>query len=246
MKDIVFLKENIKKDRLWENNPHLAVTGYMFIAIFVIFALGYIEIVLLNLPESLITVASILNFFIPIGVMTYIVVKKNSFSNLSKSIGFVKRDNKLYAIVLGYSYNSATINAPSGTIYQAATLSHNVKVAKDIQELEKNIRECREKEETYIDALDNCLIKLNKNPKKYYGKKSKGETGFYYPKVDGVEGFLILEEPRLEKENKNYIWISFTNRFNERETIKFRNAYGNLKEEINYIGKGGVFIGKSR
>lgn len=236
MKDIVFLKEDIKKDRLWENNPHLAFTGYMFLAIFIIFALGYVEIFLLNLPEIIITILTFINFIVPIAALTYFTVKKNYYANLSKSLGFIKRDNKLYAIMLGYSYDNTVINTPAGTIYQAATLGHNVKVASDIQQLEEEIRNRRIKEETYIQGLDKCLIKLNKNPKKYYGKKSKGETGFYYPKVDGVEGFLILEEPHLEKENKNYIWISFTNRFNERETIKFRNAYGNLKEEINYIG----------
>lgn len=39
-------------------------------------------------------------------------------------------------------------------------------------------------------------------------------------------------DEELEKETKSRIWISYKNRYGERVTKSFRNAYGKLNEEI--------------
>lgn len=208
MKDVVFLKEERREDRLWENSPHLAFVGWILLTIVLMGAtlvLGFI-----CSQEALTNIFMAAEFIVGCAV---IPVYKNEYRNLSKSIGFIKRDNKLYVIKLGYAANSRD------PVY--------------VQQAEKEIRERRKMEEVYIWALDECLKRLQAHPKQYYRPRKKGELKFHGAfDVDGVAGFLILEKPRIEKETEGYLWISYDDRHGGRTTIKFRNAYGKLKDEI--------------
>lgn len=235
MKDVVFLKQDKREDRLWENSPHLAFVFWIFFGIVVmaatLFLLAY-AIVKIHMPEALMWICLIIE---PIIFGVVIPVYRNEYCNISKSIGFVKRDNMLYAIKLTYTDDPivTVINASSGSLAQAATLKHNFEVAGEVQSAEIEIRLRRTKEETYISALDELLKQFAVKPKKYYYKKERGQVKFSCLfNVKGVIGFLILEEPRIEKETKDYLWISYKDRYGGRTTIKFRNAYGKLKEEM--------------
>lgn len=236
MKDTVFLKNDVKEDRLWEISPHIAFLPYLFLTILSVFGFIFVSGFTMTIESELVlNLYVMVGLFVPIGVMTYLVVRRNYYSNLSKSIAFVKRDNMLYVIQLGYldTPSSAIINDPSGNIAQIAALKDNFEVAKGVQDAEKEVRERRVKEEIYTLALDEILKEIQKKPKKYYRKKERGETKFYGSlHVKGVIGFLILEEPRIERETKGYLWISYKDRHGERTKIKFRNAYGKMKEEI--------------
>ena len=64
--------------------------------------------------------------------------------------------------------------------------------AKQVQKAEKEVRDRRENPQAYIDILD---YKLNVAKQKNYIPK-------------GCTEFILLDEPKVEKQNKNFIWIS--------------------------------------
>lgn len=243
--DKVFLKT--KNDGIWETAPHMAFLPYMFAGIggfFIFMILGFV--ILFTVSSNL-----FMYFFIALGVLFLIIVgvvipvKKNNDNNISKSIGFIKRDNKWYVIKLMYDHNDSGVilNAPSGTLAQAVTLPNNLKVASNIQKQEEYIRQARLVKENYSKALDGILesIKnedyleplyanidakidyiLNKNCfKEIYIKKRK------------LCGYIILNNLKIENIDDKFITVSFTDQNNIYKKMKFRNAYDGLIEEIN-------------
>ena len=209
--DKVFLKT--KNDGLWENSPTISFAIYLLIYLILFFGSMFLFI-FNNVPGIILTIWLILLTVGLVGMSVYL----NETRNLSKSTGFVKRDGMLYLIKLGYDseVNNNMIYTPSGSIAQTVTLEHNVKVAGQVQQAEKEVRDRRENPQAYIDILD---YKLNISKQKNYLPK-------------GCIDFIILDEPKVEKQNKNFIWISYK-KGKERNIKKIRNAYDGLVEDIN-------------
>lgn len=209
--DKVFLKT--KNDGIWENNPTIAFAIYTLIYLILFF--GSIFIFAFNdIPGVILAIWLILLTVGLVGMSVYL----NETRNMSKSTGFVKRDGILYLIKLGYAseVNSNMVYTPSGSIAQMATLEHNVKVAGQVQQAEKEVRDRRKNPQAYIDILD---YKLNISKQKNYLPK-------------GCIEFIVLDEPKVEKQSKNFIWVSYK-KGKERNIKKIRNAYNGLIEEIN-------------
>lgn len=99
-----------------------------------------------------------------------------------------------------------------------------------MQAVEKEIRERRKNEEAFIFALDKLLEQLELEPEIYYYNKATKIPKAYWAK--GVDYFLILDELKLTKETRNRIWIPYMDRHGERQVKSFRNAYGDLTEEL--------------
>ena len=205
--DKVFLKT--KYDGIWEDNPTIAFAIYLFVYLILFFCSIFLYAffnVYKNLPGIILAIWLIL---LSVGMLV-MSLYLNETRNMSKSTGFVKRDGMLYLIKLGYVLG-LDIDTPPGSrdraiIYEAA----------QVQQAEQEVRDRRVKPQAYIDVLD---CKLNSS-------KKKG----YLPK--GCIGFILLDKPKIEKQNKNFIWISYK-KGKERKIKKIRNAYDGLAEEIN-------------
>ena len=227
--DKVFLKT--KSDGLWESNPHIAFAIYMFGGIFIFFIFLMLGHTLIGLLFSI-----LLSVILP--------VKKNNEDNISKSIAFIKRNNKWYAIKLMYSYadSGVIVHAPAGSFLQAATLPHNIDVAFNIQNQEKQIRKLREIEEIYSLTLDGVLKTLEekKYSKPIYEKADKKIdyllNKYYFNEIfidnNQLCGYIILNNLKLVKVSNKFITFSFNDENGNKKNMKFRNAYKGLIEEI--------------
>ena len=211
LNDKVFLKT--KNDGLWENSPIIAVAIYMLIYLILFFGSMFL-FTFNDIPGVILAIWLILLTVGLVGISVYL----NETRNMSKSTGFVKREGILYLIKLGYDseVNNNMVYTPSGSIAQAVTLEHNIKAAGQVQQAEKEVRDRRENPQAYIDILD---YKLNISKQKNYLPK-------------GCIEFIVLDEPKVEKQNKNFIWVSYK-KGKERNIKKIRNAYDGLIEEIN-------------
>ena len=211
LNDKIFLKT--KNDGLWENNPTIAFVIYMLIYLILFFCSMFL-FVFNDVPGVILAIWLIL---LTVGLIS-MSVYLNETRNISKSTGFIKREGILYLIKLGYDseVNSNMVHTPSGSIAQAVTLEYNMNVAGQVQQEEKEIRDRRENPQAYIDVLD---YKLNISKQKNYLPK-------------GCIEFIILDDPKIEKQNKNFIWVSYK-KGKERNIKRIRNAYDGLIEEIN-------------
>ncbi len=243
--DKVFLKT--KNEGIWETAPHAAFLPFMFAGIGGFFAFMILGFVALFVIDSKIfmyfSIALGVLFLIIVGVV--IPVKKNNENNISKSIGFIKRDNKWYAIKLMYDHNSAgvVLNAPSGTLLQVATLPHNINVASKIQDNEEYIRQARLIADNYSKALDGVLKSLKTQD--YFEPvyaKADAKVDYILNKYCFKEiyitkkklcGYIVLNNLKIENIDDKFITISFTDETNTNRKMKFRNAYEGLIEEIN-------------
>ena len=126
-------------------------------------------------------------------------IKNNEKTNLTKSSAFIVRDGIIYYIRLGYTLDYQQSGIPFG-LKKVAIAEENMKKTKHIQE----IREC---ENTFSRALTEVL-NSNSLP-------------------NGVVKFCQMEDCRLEKETKQWVWLSYYNCYthNQRVTQKFRNVY---------------------
>lgn len=238
-KDKVFLKT--KYDGLWESNPHMAFLPCMFGGIIGLFVFLFLGIITNSFISVLCYILGIV-FLIVIGIL--LPVKKNNENNISKSIAFIKRDNKWYAIKLMYDYADAGLMfyAPSGSLLQGATLPHNISVAIKTQGLEKYIKKLREVEDNYSNALDGVLKSLKENnySKPIY-ESADQKIDYFLNKYSFNEifiekkklcGYIILDNPKVENVDNRFITISFDDENRIRKTMKFRNAYDGLVEEL--------------
>lgn len=149
--------------------------------------------------------------------MVAIPVYFNAIKNQTKNVGFILDETILYMVKLGYmnDFSGSIINTPGQPIVQATLLKNNLDVAIKTQKAEKEIRERRKNEEPYISAVE---------------YKKAGNTGL--PK--GVIEFWTMKNPKIEKETKNKIWISYDSNGN-REMRIFRNVYGYLTNDIKNL-----------
>ena len=126
-------------------------------------------------------------------------MKNNEKTNLTKSSAFIEREGVIYYIRLGYTLDYQQPDVPLG--YKKLGLAkQNMKKTKHIQEI-------REHENTFSKALTNVL---NSN---------------HLP--HDVVQFCEMLDCRLEKETKQWVWLSYYNHHtqNRRVTQKFRNVY---------------------
>lgn len=126
-------------------------------------------------------------------------MKNNEKTNLTKSSAFIERDGVIYYIRLGYMLDYQQPGVP--LMYKKLGLAkQNMKKTKHIQEI-------REDKNTFSKALTDVL---NSN---------------HLP-FDVVQ-FCEMLDCRLEKETKQWVWLSYYNHHtqNRRVTQKFRNVY---------------------
>ena len=203
---------------IWEKNPHIAFAISMVLGIIIFFGI-MIGGVFWDIPFWII---GLILFFIFVS-MVAIPVYLNATKNQTKNIGFVLDKTTLYMVKLGYmnEINGSVINTPGHPIVQASLLRHNLDVATETQEAERELRERRNLEAPYISAVE---------------YKKAGNTGL----PNGVIELWTMDNPKIEKETKNKIWISYDGNKN-REMRAFRNVYGKLansiKELESIIGK---------
>lgn len=126
-------------------------------------------------------------------------IKNNENTNLTKSSAFVERDGVFYYIRLGYTLDYVQPGVPSEF--------KDIAVATENMQKTKHIQEIRQKENTYSETLTS-ILNTGKLP-------------------SNVVGFLEMQDCRLEKEDKNWIWLSFLNQRTNGQRIvkKFRNVY---------------------
>ena len=230
MNDKIFLKNS--DDGMWEKNPHLAYLPWYLGGIILFFCFLISGLLLGN--NFLIIVAVLILLLLTVILPT----KINNDKNISKSIAFIKRDYKWYAIKLMYNYADAGLPINESN---SSTIPHNIEVAKNIQKMEGDIKEERTKEVSYSEVLDEVLqtIEQNNYEKPVYSTVDKildsFFNGYYFNEIFTIYnrlcGYLILEDLKIERVNKKYFVISF-NENNSRITMKFRNVYGGLIEEI--------------
>lgn len=137
--------------------------------------------------------------FIIIVLISIWYMKNNEKTNLTKSSAFIERDGILYYIRLGYTLDYQQPVVPFG-LKKVAIAEENMKKTKHIQEI-------RKRENTFSRALTEALNSNNL--------------------PNGVVEFCQMDDCRLEKETKQWVWLSYYNRYthNQRVTQKFRNVY---------------------
>lgn len=126
-------------------------------------------------------------------------MKNNEKTNLTKSSAFIEREGVIYYIRLGYTLDYQQPGMPFG-LKKVGLAKQNMKNTKHIQEI-------REHENTFSKALTNVL------------------NSDHLP--HDVVQFCEMLECRLEKETKQWVWLSYYNHHtqNRRVTQKFRNVY---------------------
>lgn len=126
-------------------------------------------------------------------------MKNNEKTNLTKSSAFIERDGVIYYIRLGYMLDYQQ----PGVLLMYKKLG----LAKQNMKKTKHIQEIREDKNTFSKALTDVL---NSN---------------HLP--SDVVQFCEMLDCRLEKETKQWVWLSYYNHHtqNRRVTQKFRNVY---------------------
>lgn len=226
---LIIIYYDNKTDKTWEETPAIPFSCYMLSSIGLFFSLMFLDIDLETDP--LLTIIGVL---LMLGFSIVYTLYRNQKANISKNYGFIVRDKKLYLIALKYeTNNSGVIYAPSGTVIQGATLPYNVNVAKNVQNMEQQIRQARKDETYYIDILNRNLKYLEENPN-YNLVKTFG--GLYtIPTTSSVSSFLYLKDPKIVSDNNKKIVISYVDIDGIRKNKEFANKYDNLSQIIKEL-----------
>ena len=213
MNDKVYLKQEIKSDKLMENHPNL-VFGLALIPVCLLILVSTWAYAVLNIPGMLMAGVDI----VIVAIVIIWIIKKNEKSNLSKSDGFIVRDRKLYYIRLGYTLDhdvpvDALNVAIAGSLEAAQMARAEENMAKTAY-----VQEARKHEETFSAYLTQIL----NGPKK---RLDDGNIAPTLPKY--VISFCEMRKPKLEKQTKDWVWISYENAYTkgQRVTAKYRNAF---------------------
>jgi hypothetical protein len=213
MNDKVYLKQEIKSDKFMEMHPNL------------VFGLALIPVCLVVLASfwvsAYLNVSGILTGIFDIAIVVILIIwiiKKNEKSNLSKSDGFIIRDGKLYYIRLGYTLDH-DVPVDALDVVLAGPLEA-AQIARAEENMKKTafVQEARKYQETFsaylTQILDGPKICLD-----------DGNIGPILPKY--VITFCEMQKPKLEKQTKDWIWISYENEYTkgQRVTTKYRNAF---------------------
>lgn len=140
------------------------------------------------------------------------------------------------------------VYAPADSVAQVAALGNNIKVAKNVQRHEQEIRMTRTKAESFLEGLDDVLTFVEQNPKAYSilpdDKRSKFDKLFRYDiENNGLANvetpnrsyhFAILNHPHIESVNDKTFIITFENEQGRRCSAKFSNCFEGFLNEIKY------------
>lgn len=213
MNDKVYLKKEIKSDKLFENHPNLVfgvvIIAFALLVVCSIFWLWFLPFWALAML-----------WIVAGGLLFWLIIKKNDKSNLSKSDAFIRRDGKLYYIRLGYVLeNEIPVSMVEAVVFGpldaaiAARAEENMIKTRQVQELRKH-------EETF----SNMLTEILNAPL----KPSDNNPSVLIPQLPKyVNSFCEMQNPRLEKKTKDWIWISYCTPYTkgQRVTAKYRNAF---------------------
>jgi hypothetical protein len=236
--DKIFIKSDEKRG-LGDNHPHWT----LFIVILI-----YIVCLLTSL---FIIIKSIIPFFLVLSVgsliTVYYIVKKLSYEKASGLIGFVKRDNVLYAIRLYANYSEAGEYIPippSMTSLVIATMPNNINYAKKSIAIEKNIDKLSKNRNFYVLILENLLADIkNKNKDKFYVDMNDYKLDMFLNKygfkryIPGLSseyycGYIIMNDPKIVRSNNKWFEISFIDEQNNSKIMRFKNVYDGLVDEL--------------
>lgn len=199
MEQKVILKKYIKSDQLWEKAPHLACMIDCIILMILFFG-GMVSLTLLDVPDVLVW----LYLICLVAAAVAFIVWTNKQRNLTKSTAFIKRDNILYMVKMGYIVDYQTVVNPLDAALFGWEDCHNMAIANQVQANEKMIREARQKATLYVEGLDYYLASGNL--------------------PENITEIRTMADPSIEKETKRNIWISYEYD-GARYTVKIRNVY---------------------
>ena len=246
MQDKVFIKN--EKEDFWDSHPHWMLG--IVVSIYVVFLFGLFHLMELNISSNLLLVIlSITYLLLSNLIMIYYIVKKLSCNKAAGLIGFVKRDNVLYAIRLYGNYSKAGTYIsipPSMTEFVIASMPNNIDYAIKSLAIEKNIEKIRKDKNTYIVILENLLHYIKNN--RYYFNEDTinykldmiiNKYGFKRytpnPKNDFYCGYIIMNNPKIVKSNNKWFELSFTDEENNSKIMRFKNVYTGLLDELKNI-----------
>lgn len=213
MADKVYLKRNIASDKPFEKNPNAVFGVILAIAAIAIVASLFLST---TLPIPLIAIVDVA---LLAGII-YWIVKKNEKSNLSASDAFIKRDGKLYHIRLGYTLDNEVPISATNTILGGPKFALDAARAQENIHKTATVQEMRKHEEAFSLLLDEILS----SPL----RPLEGNPGVMVPTLPKyVTTFGEMIDPKLEKQDKDWIWISYSTPYTngQRHTEKFRNAF---------------------
>ena len=205
MPDKVYLKKEIKKDKIFENHPNLVFGLIMIAGVWLLFPLIF---TLWVLPTWVV----LLLWGVCIAVLIWWIIKKNESANLTKSSAFIVRDGVLYYIRLGYVLGEKPADPIDVAVMRPLDATMVARADENMQKT-AYIQEARENPKTFSKCLDAIQAQNTSFPK--------------LPPY--VIKFCELDNPKLEKETDKYIWISYSNALTDGKRVeqKFRNVYGN-------------------
>lgn len=215
MNDRVYLKKEIKSDKAFENHPRM-VFGIMLVAVSIMIVASIFFLWMIPFPVLLLLWAAV------IGVVIYFILKKNEKSNLSKSDAFILRDGILYYIRLGYTLENEVPISGVNAALGGAKFAMDAARASEVNRKEAAIHEARQHEETFSTALTSIL-----NSPMRPIQTAEGNMVMAHSLPENVNTFAVLVNPKKEKEDKDWMWISYDNIYlpNTRSEIKVRNAF---------------------
>lgn len=205
---VVFMKKDIKSDKIWENHPTL-----LFSICTVIFVLIFLSLIFIisNGVILTITLVGIAALYI------YWFFKNNDKRNVTKNGAFVLKDNVLYYVELGYDVNYQVLGTPVDIVLGGVKFAHDSAVADQVIVGEERIKEARKHAETFVEALNKVL---NNN------------TGKLVP--EGIRTYCIMNDVKLENVSENEFTVSYWNKFTNGNRVeqKYRNIYDGLIEYL--------------
>jgi hypothetical protein len=192
-------------------------------------------------------------FFVGLIPITLLQLYSNKRHHLTEYTAFIRRDDVLYVIQLIYdSVDKNDISGavgdflytPSGSELEIAALPHNIAVAKNVQSLEKAVRNIGRCEQTYINALTYILDSFDKYPDKTFPDSARGkidrfimcnlENNKLYPKMTdhGQFLFMTMKNPQIIKETKRILRIKYTEVTGEEGIATYSNVFDGLADCI--------------
>ena len=184
--------------------------------------------------------------FLGLLISLYYIIKKLSWDKASGLIGFVKKNNVLYAIRLYGEYSEAGVYIsvpPSMTLHTIASIPNNIDYAKKSLAIEKKLDSLSKDKNTYIIILESLLYDLKKNKNNFFENVTDykmdifiNKYGFkiYFPDLatDFYCGYIIMNNPKIVKSNNKWFELSFIDEENNSKTMRFKNVYNGLLDEL--------------
>lgn len=242
MTDKIFIKE--KPDGIWGKHPKI-----MFGSVIILMSFGILaeEIMSVFWGISRFALRSSIIGVLVLGI--YYVVYMINKCYQSRFVGFLFRDNKLYAVKL--LYTNELLGTETNTVFNysngdSTSLGNNIDIAINTYVHDKELEKRSSKKEAFSVALDDIFSTLSADASLYRVKSDRQapvkrflETLLIYNSpmvyVNGKKAeyeFLWLRNPEIVKKNNKYIVVAFENECGEKCTIRFVNCYGAILDYI--------------